>query len=76
MKNPEKRMAIALMVLILGLTFVVGTFWVKNNRLNEEISAKNAVMENLFQQNAKMVELVCTYAKVVGGPKPEICLEG
>lgn len=46
------------------------------SELKAEVAAQKDIMSNLFEQNATMAELVCTYAKVVGGPAPEICQEG
>lgn len=59
------------------VAFIVSFYLASVNAdLKAEVNAKNDIIQNLFEQNATLTELTCTYAKVVGGPQPEICLEG
>lgn len=71
-----KTVATALAVLLVVAVSTVIYALSVNSNLKAEIVAKDDIMKNLFEQNATMAELVCTYAKIVGGTQPEICLEG
>lgn len=66
----------SLIAVIFALAVICGFLWTSNAKLKKQISIQSEIMANLFEQNATMTELVCAYAKVVGGPQPEICLEG
>ena len=63
-------------VLLIGLAVCIVVMWNSNSRLQQEVTVKNDMIANLYEQNAKLIELSCALNRLAKLPEMEACLDG